>query len=296
MADEQWVPFSKRGDAVAAAEFLEFIPGLDGRRKIHIIEWLLKRGEVTDAYHKQEFDLQLRFMDSVSPNWPGGRTVEATAHEWRDGLMEFDTEALLDFFDYALGEIRVDTPLKSSVIDIDRKLLNAHSIYGVGEIDDCYRLIERVDPAVQAAVKEVVETSGTAGQLLGRAWGKVYGRHKDAPGAYSNAIKAVETLACPFILPTNPKATLGTAIKALDDQHNKSTKSTWEFAIENPSDATESVNAVISMMKLLWHGQTDRHGSAPAVFQDATIDQARAAVLLAATLVGWLNDGYLEKK
>lgn len=297
MTTTQWIPRSKRGDAVATAEFLEFVPGLAGRRKDIVVDWLLKRGRVNlDLRFVQPCNLAIRFLDAYSPHWEGNGDMEMLPDSWRRQFMEFDEETLLDFLDYALHDIRVRTTDQNVAANLDRALSNAHSIYTVGEYEGRCCVEERIDPTVQAAVKETVEQSGTAGQLLNRAWAKAYGRQEDAPGAYSNAIKAVETLACPLILPANPKATLGTAIKALDDQHNKSTKSTWEFAIENPSDAAESVNAVISMMKLLWHGQVDRHGSEASDFRDATIEEARAAVLLAATLVGWLNDGCLEKK
>ncbi|MDN5655086.1 MAG: hypothetical protein L0G46_08385 [Kocuria sp.] len=282
---------------MATAEFLEFVPGLEGRRKDIVVDWLLKRGRVNvEARYVQPYTLAIRFMDAYNPHWEGTGDMEMLPDSWRSQIMEFDEESLVDFLDYALHDIRVDTTDRNIAANLDRALLNAHSIITVGEYEGRCCVEERIDPTVQTAVKETVEASGTGGQLLNRAWAKAYGRQEDAPGAYSNAIKAVETLSCPLILPANRKATLGTAIKTLDDQHNKSTKSTWEFAIENPSDAAESVNAVISMMKLLWHGQADRHGSEASDFRDATIKEARAAVLLAATLVGWLNDGYLVKK
>lgn len=297
MADTQWIPRSKRGDATATAEFLEFVPELEGRQRHLVIDWLMHRGNINEnAYFDQTCDLYMRFMDAYEPRWAGSHALEMPPGAWRRVFTAMEEEELLEFLDYALHDIHSGgTGGSSTAANIDEKLLNAHSIYGVGEYEGRYCVIERVDPSVQTAVKGTVEASGTAGQLLNRAWAKAYGRQEDAPGAYSNAIKAVETIACPLILPANPKATLGTAIKALDDQHNKSAKSTWEFAIENPSHAAESVNAIISMMKLLWHGQVDRHGSEASDFRDATIDEARAAVLLAATLVGWLNDRYLEK-
>lgn len=184
----------------------------------------------------------------------------------------------------------------TAAMTLDGILLRGHAAWTVSEPEGGRRrIVRRLPEGVAEAVHDVVSRSDLAGVHLKKAWNNAYSNDEDASVAYSSAIKSVETLACPLIEPKNAKATLGTVIKALDDQHNKSSKSTWEFAIENPADATESVNAVISMMKLLWHGQVDRHGSDPATFKDATIDQARAAVLIAATLVGWLNDDYLVK-
>lgn len=182
------------------------------------------------------------------------------------------------------------------VEDLESTLSRGHSVYTAVKSGNgnTARLERRLPEGVAEAVREVVTQSGLAGTHLIKAWNNAYGYDGDASVAYSSAIKAVETLACPLIEPKNRMSTLGTALKALSDQH-KSPKSTWDFTNENPKDADESVNTVVSMMKLLWHGQTGRHGSDPSVFTDATVEQAQAAVLLAATLVGWLNNDYLEK-
>ena len=202
------------------------------------------------------------------------------------------TENHLGFVQFLLYSVVSGTAAK----ELDHILLSGHAAWTISEPEGGRRrIVRRLPEGVAESVRDVASKSDLAGRHLTKAWNNAYGLEADPSVAYSSAIKAVETLACPMILPASPTATLGTAIRTLDDQHNTSTKSTWTFTIENPKDAAESVNSVISMMKLLWHGQVDRHGSDASVFKDATIDQARAAVLLAATLVGWLNDGYLVK-
>lgn len=199
---------------------------------------------------------------------------------------------LLGLVQYLLYAARDD----AGVNDLETLLWRGHSIWTVSKAapTEPYRIVRRLPNGVAEAVREVASKSDLAGQHLTKAWNNAYGLDNDASVAYSSAIKAVETLACPLIEPKSARSTLGTALAALKSQHD-SPKSTWEFTIENPQKADESVNTVVSMMKLLWHGQVDRHGSGPAVFQDATIEQARAAVLLAATLVGWLSAEYLVR-
>ena len=52
---------------------------------------------------------------------------------------------------------------------------------------------------------------------------------------------------------------------------------------------------LISMMELLWTGQTSRHGSQTPTAQEAS-DEARMAVHLAVTLVQWFTTGAVIRK
>ncbi|MDN5687692.1 MAG: hypothetical protein L0G94_13620 [Brachybacterium sp.] len=181
--------------------------------------------------------------------------------------------------------------------EIDALLRRGHAAWTVSEPDfpNPRRIIRRLPEGVAETVHDVVSRSEQAGGHLTKAWNCAYGLDEDASVAYSSAIKAVETLACPMIEETRAKPTLGTTYRALRDQ-NKGSKTNWTFKIDNPDDAEKSVFTIVSMMETLWHGQMDRHGGDPAKTRSVTIEEARAAVLLAATLVGWLNDDYLVKK
>lgn len=295
MSDSQWVPFSKRGDAVATAEFLEFIPGLDGRRKTLVVKWLIKRGGVVGyPYDRTTCGLMERFIDAAAPDLDATRAINKTTTEWAEFFAGMGEQSLIDFFDYALHEIEVGSVCRGYAREIEKSLQNAHSIYGVGERDGRYCVIERVDPTVQAVVKDAVDESGSAGQSLGKAWGQAYAVHPDPTGAYGNAVRAVETLLCPMVEPDAPKPTLGTSIRVLRDQHS-SPKSTWTFKIDSKLDPEQPVRDVVSMMTILWNGQMDRHGGDETKTRPVTLEEARAAVLLAATLVGWLKADYLVK-
>lgn len=209
-----------------------------------------------------------------------------------DELQSFfpGSKALLGLIQYLLFSARDD----AGVNDLQTLLLRGHSIWTASKSSPAepYRIVRRLPEGVAEAVRDVASKSDLAGQKLTKAWNYAYGLTPDAPVAYSYAIKAVEILACPKVAPGD---TLGGVIRTLWQESTD-----WSFIITepNPGDkrAVVPVEVVASNMKMLWRGQVDRHGSDPKDFRDVTGEEARAAVLLAATLVGWLNDGYLAKK
>lgn len=199
------------------------------------------------------------------------------------------TKELLGFIHFLLHVASNEVAVR----ELRSILLRGHSIYTAAyETEDAPARVERRLPEkVADAVRHVASKSDTAGQKLTKAWNYAYGFEPDASVAYSYAIKAVEILACPKVAPGD---TLGGVIRTLWQESKD-----WSFVLTepNPSDkrAVVPVEVVASNMKMLWRGQVDRHGSDPKEFRDVTDDEAQAAVLLAATLVGWLNDGYLVK-
>lgn len=197
---------------------------------------------------------------------------------------------LLGFIHYLLFlESRGD-----SVDEVNMILLNGHAAWTVSEEDfpNPRKIVRRLPKGVAEAVREVASKSQLAGRQLTKAWNNAFSLDQDPSVAYSSAIKAVETLACPMI---DPGATLGRAIGKLYKEAND-----WSFVLTEPKPHDRHpvvpVDVVASNMKMLWRGQVDRHGDDEPKSRDLTIEEARAAVLLAATLVGWLNDGYLAKR
>ncbi|MBV9162006.1 MAG: hypothetical protein JO309_05060 [Pseudonocardiales bacterium] len=66
----------------------------------------------------------------------------------------------------------------------------------------------------------------------------------------------------------------------------------WQLAIPAPA-ATNPAAALVTMLRLLWQGQTDRHGgSAPTI--PVTNHAAEVAVHLAVTLVQWFQTGAIQ--
>ncbi|WP_224404019.1 hypothetical protein [Pseudonocardia sp. ICBG1034] len=164
---------------------------------------------------------------------------------------------------------------------LERLLGDGGSVYRVDLDVSPPRLMRRVDPVTQAAFDLAVSDTD-AGQLLRRAWHRVYSREINPDGAYLDAVRAVETLICPLILPRNPKATLSTAIKHLRDAPAK-----WELTLAEAGD--RNVEPLVAMLDRLWHGNLEsRHGSLN--YREVNLQEARAAVQLAVVLVQWVSD------
>jgi hypothetical protein len=115
-------------------------------------------------------------------------------------------------------------------------------------------LEQRVDETTRDAAATLIDQQTTASPHLASAWHHCYGRNPNPSRAYSESIKAVEAAAIPLISPRNPRATLGTVLRDLDNS-----KTQWQLAISGP-DGTGNITPLLAMIRLLWQGQSDRHG------------------------------------
>ncbi|MEU0090461.1 hypothetical protein [Kribbella sp. NPDC006257] len=169
--------------------------------------------------------------------------------------------------------------------ELEDLLVRANSAYAVSANWDS--LEERVAPGVKELVQEAIDASGgSAGDHLANAWNEAYGRRPDPVKAYSEAIKAVEAAMAKHVSPQNGKQTLGTMIRDIAAKPVK-----WEFVIADGS--VSGVETLLGMMRMLWDGQTSRHGGVNPT-RDETTDESRAAVHLAAALVQFGVSGALK--
>lgn len=151
-------------------------------------------------------------------------------------------------------------------------------------------LTSRVDQTVAEAVRETIgDAKSDAGEHLRLAWNAAYGVQPDPTRAYSEAIKAVEAITIPAVLPKDNTATLGKVLKHLEDTADK-----WTVSIDDRDGQPASAGAVIAMIGLLWWGQRDRH--AGPKMKVASLEAARMAVHTAATLVQWFSSGHVRKE
>jgi len=150
----------------------------------------------------------------------------------------------------------------------------------------------RADPTAAAAFSESIKTAearndaGSAAGHLATAWKTTYALKPDAVRAYSESIKAVEAAAHSVIEPGNGKATLGTMLRQMKDHPG-------DYCVMLP--APNGAAAVISMMAVLWQGQTSRHGGQTPT-RPETVEEARAGVQLAVALVHWFSTGVVKRK
>ncbi|MGY4394823.1 hypothetical protein [Streptomyces sp. TE12347] len=200
---------------------------------------------------------------------------------------------LLDVVDALLAfPLELDLKTDSSTVFALTMLLdNAGSAYRVA--DDGAGLELRVSPGVGEALRQTVtdaaaaSSAGSAADHLTAAWSAAYGLHPDPVGAYSEAIKAVECAAHAVIQPNHTKATLGTMLGELKGARHK-----FSTAISAPD--SDPITPVEAMMRMLWEGQTSRHGAQSATVAE-TLEAARAGVHLAAALVQWFVSGAVTR-
>jgi hypothetical protein len=131
--------------------------------------------------------------------------------------------------------------------------------------------------------------AGRAGTRLAKAWEELYGLTPNASAAYRLAILAVEDAAAPVISPNNSNATLGTMLRQIEDQKD------WRLPMEREHNRTSSSDVLVGMLRMLWHGQHDRHGGQPSAPGNVSIDEAQVAVSLAVTLVQWFDVGLIQR-
>jgi hypothetical protein len=172
--------------------------------------------------------------------------------------------------------------------DLERILRDANSVWRVSETFD--GLEERVNETATAAVLQAIRSANDeAADHLHTAWESTYGRDRKPDTAYGESVLAVEAVANPLVSPKNNQGTLGTIIRDLRNQLNK-----WELVLKDNSGQPASIEALLSMLTLLWQGQS-RHAGSPNSRRQ-TQEEAEAAFHLAATLVQWLSTGVVVRK
>jgi hypothetical protein len=273
MAD--WRPLSRRSRA--DPEFDEFQDGLPDYLLDPILAWTEtflwdNRGQ---AHVSRLEEIQVLLHHRLA--WSAGPRAAVRSLL---GAMTHDSEFALDVVDLILGRWADPVRLNS--------LLEAGGSVWVAqdpENNGSWRLMRRSLGPIIEAIGSIQPASERAHQHLVRAWTKLGRRDPDAPGAYREAVRAVEAVAKPVVLPNDNLATLGKAIRAIRDKPEK-----WTFVLGDP------VN-VADVCDLLWTAQLDRHGTDDdSIPLDVSLEQADAAVHLAITLVRFFAGGLFRLK
>lgn len=145
------------------------------------------------------------------------------------------------------------------------------------------RLTQRVPDGVRATLGPVLSAKDVASLKLQEAWLDAYGTNPRASVAYSHAVVAVETAALSLITTGAREPTLANVFSVLEAD-----QPTWRLVFRD-NDRAPGAKSLAVMLRTLWRGHESRHGRPD--YADASLEEARAAVVLAATLVQWLNSG-----
>lgn len=141
------------------------------------------------------------------------------------------------------------TDSRRSAESLDDLLREGGSIWEVTAVSDAFQLTRRAVGPVVDVLEHTATKAMRAHVHLATAWSKLTGRGPDPSSAYREAVRAVEAVAKPIILPNNDKASLGQMIPALRDKPGK-----WTTTIG-------SVDDVRAQMEAAWTSQLDRHGT-----------------------------------
>jgi hypothetical protein len=123
---------------------------------------------------------------------------------------------------------------------------------------------------------------------LAEAWSAAFGRHPDPSDAWDHAIKAVEELLIPIVLPNKPKANLGGVAGELGAASHK-----WRLVPSTSSDKIDDGKTVEAMLRLIGPNP-DRHGGG-VDRRPPTQAEAERAVHLAVAIIQLCRAGGLSK-
>ena len=126
-----------------------------------------------------------------------------------------------------------------------RALSQANSAWTLDFLEDDLFLTRRVPTAESNTYDEALSHGGRAAKLLGAAWRAAFARDHSASQAYRDAVRAVEVVAIPVVIPKDPMPTLGKVITAMHDAPQK-----WTVVLK-PVDG-KGVDRVRELLELLW--------------------------------------------
>ena len=178
----------------------------------------------------------------------------------------------------ALGK-RADAKRTRQIIEPLRRLLEeSRSVYEIRP--DQRGMQRRIDVVLAESVNRAGERAADLGRLKGRehlikARDKLFGLHPDPGGAYVEMILAVEEVACPLFLPSDPMPTLGKVRNHLRDSGGM-----YEYILPG-NDRAGSTAGVVGMLTDVWEGHSDRHGGGPRC---VPVSQGAAEVAFALTV------------
>lgn len=294
--DEPWVPLSLRGKG-AAEDWNAWVDGVPDHLRPSLLRAVAERLNYSPLY-AQTVQRRLRLR------LPNGQVADAlmTAAAENDEVLLDVIDCLLD---EACGHLRLEARtlddrvrqqgVKESALHYVSALVQvlgeANSVYEV-ELQEgrTWALRRRVDETATRAVEDAVAKSHDAGVLLASAWSATFQLEPDLVRTYRDVVLAVESAACPVLIPNSPTPTLGTAIA-----HLKQTTAKWTVA--GLDDKTQqSAETLLAMLETIWqnHGRhVGQGGTAPELVEQ---HEAEAVLFLAVTVVQWFQRGFVTKK
>lgn len=283
---EPWIPLSRRSRGLLADETLyEDVPE-------HL------QGPLQAWHERFALTLPIALADSEEV---GNRA----ARKWTSDLLirlrlpavDFQSHTSSEQLDIVDGMLRWapegNASLARHIVALDEILLLGGSAWRVRDKRD--GLERRLDRTVANAANLTISAASQsdAGSHLEAAWAAAYGRRPDPDKVFNEAIRAVESIACPLVEPARSAAgrsTLGSVIGELGNSERR-----WELTLPGPDGSPGNIAPLIAMLRALWQAQVSRHGGAPKSRRQDQ-DEGEAAIHLSIALVQWLQGGVLRRR
>ena len=277
MQNEVWSPVVPTGRREALVE--EFPRYL----REAIFQWMHDSLESSSGFVSTEFLINFQNASRVDIGFQSNRYLN-----WNDQLLPYLREIDDAIFTNLLDYLASSTPFQPGTEHpLERILSEGGSAWTIMRWNDIYaRLTRRVPEGVTEAFHDVLRATDRASRKLQEAWLDAYGANPRASVAYSNAVVAVETAALTVIPVNKQDATLANLFSILEAEKPK-----WQLVLRD-SDKAPGAKSLAAMLRTLWRGHQSRHGRPD--YTDATLEEARAAVVLAATLVQWFTSGVIK--
>ena len=145
-------------------------------------------------------------------------------------------------------------------------------------------LRRRLSREEEESLRTSLEPGDATATHLRDAWTAAWRRDDpSAVEAFDSAVKAIESILAPIVIPKHPTPTLGKIIAALRDKPDK-----WDTRFRG----IETVEALTAMLDELWKTQVRHH---KAEYLENTLEEAQDAVTLAVAVVSLCRRGFLER-
>ncbi|MGN9914064.1 hypothetical protein ACTMTJ_41700 [Phytohabitans sp. LJ34] len=144
--------------------------------------------------------------------------------------------------------------------EVERQLAYARSIWMATERG----LVRRAEPTAHESYVLASSPSDVASVELAKAWDKAYDRDGDPSDAWDHAIKAVEAILLPIVVPKQDQAKIGQVVGELGSKGDK-----WDVGLLfNQTDPAKTppfrpVEALVGMLRLVYPNP-DRHAARTA--------------------------------
>lgn len=268
---------------IASEQFDVLVEGFPPYLREPVISWLKVHCWGAEDISKPRF--YIAFQAAAKVDFGFRDQYMSWSQDTAPLLRQVNDDYFTNLVDYALYEQGAASAARKS---LERVLQPGSSKWMVGELNARGRLVERVPEGVQQVFDEVFASGALASLKLKEAWGDAYGVNPRPSVAYAAAVVAVEIAALEVVQVNKPDPTLGDVITILDTQQKY-----WSLPFRDNEKAPR-IEVLVKLMRLLWRGHSSRHGHPD--YKDASDEEARGAVMLAATLVGWLSSGLLVKE